>query len=139
MNGNAFEAFFGAIYLDRGYSYCMRFMRDVVFKKYVNIEEVAKTEENYKSKLIEWCQKYQLSVQFEMVSQRILSDNNTPKFVSRVVIAGVYCGQGEGFSKKESHQNAARQAYRHIKRDVAFANSLMQARNNTIQDKEEKS
>ena len=109
MNGNAFEAFFGAIYLDRGYEYCMSFARDVIFKKYINIEEVSKTEENYKSKLIEWCQKYQFEFKFDIVSQKILQDRNTPKFVSRVTIEGVYCGTGDGYSKKASHQKAAQQ------------------------------
>jgi ribonuclease-3 len=124
MNGNAFEAFFGAIYLDRGYDYCMRFMRKVIFKRYLNIEELSRKEVNYKSRLIEWCQHYQLPINFEMVSQKIQADRNTPVFVSRVLIAGIYCGMGEGYSKKESHQAAARQAYRHIKRDNKFADGL---------------
>lgn len=128
MNGNAFEAFFGAIYLDRGYEYCMSFTRDVIFKKYINIEEVSKTEENYKSKLIEWCQKYQFEFKFDIVSQKILQDRNTPKFVSRVTIEGVYCGTGDGYSKKESHQKAAQQAYKHIRRNAAFVNTLIDAR-----------
>ena len=128
MNGNAFEAFFGAIYLDRGYEYCMSFARDVIFKKYINIEEVSKTEENYKSKLIEWCQKYQFEFKFDIVSQKILQDSNTPKFVSRVTIEGVYCGTGDGYSKKESHQKAAQQAYKHIRRNAAFVNTLIDAR-----------
>lgn len=128
MNGNAFEAFFGAIYLDRGYEYCMSFARDVIFKKYINIEEVSKTEENYKSKLIEWCQKYQFEFKFDIVSQKILQDCNTPKFVSRVTIEGVYCGTGDGYSKKESHQKAAQQAYKHIRRNAAFVNTLIDAR-----------
>ena len=128
MNGNAFEAFFGAIYLDRGYEYCMSFARDVIYKKYINIEEVSKTEENYKSKLIEWCQKYQFEFKFDIVSQKILQDRNTPKFVSRVTIEGVYCGTGDGYSKKESHQKAAQQAYKHIRRNAAFVNTLIDAR-----------
>ena len=128
MNGNAFEAFFGAIYLDRGYEYCMSFAHDVIFKKYINIEEVSKTEENYKSKLIEWCQKYQFEFKFDIVSQKILQDRNTPKFVSRVTIEGVYCGTGDGYSKKESHQKAAQQAYKHIRRNAAFVNTLIDAR-----------
>ena len=131
VGGNAFEAFVGAIYLDRGYNYCVRFMQRVVLKRYVNIDELSKTEENYKSKLIEWCQHYQLQFQFELVSQKMLSDRNTPTFVSRVVIEGVYCGSGSGYSKKESHQNAAKQAYQHIRRDVAFVNTLIAARNKT--------
>ena len=137
MNGNAFEAFFGAIYLDRGYDYCMRFANDVVFSKHINIEEVSKTEENYKSKLIEWCQKYQFEFKFDIVSQKILQDRNTPKFVSRVTIEGVYCGTGEGYSKKESHQNAARQAYKHIRRNAAFVNTLIDARSKRSEKQKE--
>jgi len=100
----------------------------VVFAKHISIEEVSKTEENYKSKLIEWCQKYQFDFKFDIVSQKILQDRNTPKFVSKVTIEGVYCGTGEGYSKKESHQNAARQAYKHIRRNAAFVNTLIEAR-----------
>lgn len=128
MNGNAFEAFFGAIYLDRGYDCCYHYINDVVLTRYINVEEVAKTEENYKSKLIEWCQKYQLKIQFDIVSEELLPDRNTPKFVSRVCVENIYSGSGDGFSKKESHQNAAKQAVKHIQRDVVFANSLIKAR-----------
>ena len=125
MNGNAFEAFIGAIYLDQGYRQTERFVRDVVFKKHVDMEKVATTEENYKSKLIEWCQKHQLRCEFELVSERIMFDNNTTRFTSRVTIENIYCGTGEGFSKKESHQEAARQAFMHIKRDKQFMQSLI--------------
>ena len=128
MNGNAFEAFFGALYLDRGYAVCQKFMRNVIFRRFINIDEMSQKEENYKSKLIEWCQKHQLAIEFEMLSQKMLSDRTTPKFVSRVVIEGVYCGQGDGFSKKESHQQAARQAYQKVRRDVAFVNRLFEER-----------
>ena len=106
----------------------MKFMKDVVFKKYVNIEDVSKIEENYKSKLIEWCQKYQLDFIFDIVSERTLLDNNTTQFTSRVCIEGIYCGTGVGYSKKESHQDAAKHAYNHIKRDKTLANSLLEAR-----------
>lgn len=128
INGNAFEAFFGAIYLDRGYTYCMRFLEEVVFRRYIDIAAVARTEENYKSRLIEWCQKYGLQVQFEIVSQQLQDHGCTPKFVSRVCVEGVFCGRGEGYTKKESHQHAAYQAYRRVRRNVAFSNSLMEAR-----------
>jgi len=135
INGNAFEAFFGAIYLDRGYDYCMRFLEEVVFSRYIDIAEMARTEENYKSRLIEWCQKYGLRVQFEIISQQLQDHGNSPKFVSRVCIEGVFCGRGEGYTKKESHQHAAYQAYRRVRRNVAFSNSLMEAR--TRREREE--
>ena len=64
MSGNAFEAFVGAIYLDRGYRYCYRFMEEQVFQKHIIIEEIAKQEQNFKSSLIEWCQKHRYKFEF---------------------------------------------------------------------------
>ena len=40
MGGNAFEALVGAVYLDRGYDYCMRFMRDRIMKQLINMKTI---------------------------------------------------------------------------------------------------
>lgn len=117
MNGNAFEAFFGAIYLDRGYYYCYRFMEDKVFKDIINIDTVAKQEENFKSALIEWCQKYQYKFAFSQKESRDSKQHNAPVFRSEVKIEGISCGTGNGYSKKESDQDAAKQALKRVKRD----------------------
>lgn len=134
MNGNAFEAFIGALYLDRGYRACCKFIDKVVFSRHINIEEMSQKEVNYKSKLIEWCQKYQLAHQFDIVSQKILADRTTPIFVSRLTIEGIYVGRGEGYSKKESHQQAARQGYQKVRRDVNLVNRLIEARNERLRN-----
>ena len=126
MNGNAFEAFFGAIYLDRGYSYCMRFMRDVVLQKYINLEEVSQKDENYKSKLIEWCQKYQYK--FEFTPKESRDENNIPIFHSSALVEGIPCGTGDGYSKKESDQNAAKQALKRIKHDKELLAGIQNAK-----------
>ena len=57
MGGNAFEALVGAVYLDRGYDACMRFMQKRILAQMINIDKVAYKEVNFKSKLIEWTQK----------------------------------------------------------------------------------
>lgn len=127
MGGNAFEALLGAIYLDRGYSYCIKFMQEQVFKHYIDMEKVAATEENFKSRLIEWCQKYQLKFVFDTKNS---SENNghTPVFKSNILIENVDCGSGRGYSKKESQQKAAREAMRKIRKDMAFVNTLIDAK-----------
>lgn len=127
LNGNAFEAFIGAIYLDRGYKRCYQFMTERIFAHYLNIEKIANTEENFKSMLIEWCQKGQLKVTFETTDE--FKEDNTPKFVSEVFIEGISCGKGSGYTKKESHQNASRSAIGKVKSDVGFVNKLFEAHN----------
>lgn len=124
MNGNAFEAFFGAIYLDRGYSYCYRFMEEVVFRKYINVDEVANQEENFKSNLIEWCQRFQYKTIFTQQEKR---EDNAPKFVSEVRVEGVLCGKGEGYSKKESDQAAAKDALSQLQRDKNLPKRIRRA------------
>lgn len=126
MSGNAFEAFVGAIYLDRGYAYCYRFLEEQVFKKHINIDDIAKKEQNFKSALIEWCQKSRY--QFEFTQKESREENNTPFFHSCVFVEGISCGTGDGYSKKESDQNAAKQALKRIKHDKELLNGIKNAR-----------
>lgn len=124
MNGNAFEAFFGAIYLDRGYAYCYRFMEQQVFKRHINVDNLSKQEENFKSSLIEWCQKYQYQFVF---TQKEIREGNTPKFFSTLCIEGIVAGKGQGYSKKESDQDSAKDALRQIRKDKKFAARIKDA------------
>ena len=64
MGGNAFEALVGAIYLDRGYEACMRFMQKRILNQIINIDKVAYKEVNFKSKLLEWSQKNRVRLEF---------------------------------------------------------------------------
>lgn len=124
MNGNAFEAFVGAIYLDRGYHYCYRFLEEQVFQKHIDISSMAKQEINFKSAVIEWCQKYQYRFEFRQKESRDSQNSNAPVFHSSIFIEGIPCGTGDGYSKKESDQNAAKQALKRIKRDKELQNGI---------------
>ncbi|MBQ0046216.1 MAG: ribonuclease III [Prevotellaceae bacterium] len=137
MYGNAFEAFFGAIYLDRGYEYCYRFMEDQVFKKHINIEQVARQEGNFKSALIEWCQKRRFTFEFKQKEMREGNGHSgVPVFHSKILVEGIPCGTGDGYTKKESDQNAAKQALSRLKRDKAFVQSIRNAKEKSAQQVE---
>ena len=136
MNGNAFEAFIGAIYMDRGYEYCMYFMKERILQDFIDIDRMSTKEENYKSKIIEWAQHYQCQFDF-VVTDEMMESGNAPKFFAEVRIEDVVCGKGTGYSKKESHQAAAQQAYRKVQSDVKFVNMLIDKRNQRINGKKE--
>ena len=112
--GNAFEALIGAIYLDHGYAKCKHFMENVVFRKYLDVNKLAYKEVNFKSRLIEWSQKYKTNIIFDLIEETIDSENN-PVFQTQIIINGISAGYGVGFSKKESQQNAAKIALKKIK------------------------
>lgn len=76
MYGNALEALIGAIYLDQGYEVCYNFIQNVLIKKYVNLETIARKEVNFKSSLIEWSQKNKLEISFDLIESFTDNDGN---------------------------------------------------------------
>ena len=127
MGGNAFEALIGAIYLDRGYDYCMDFMQNRIIGQYIDLNQVSKKETNFKSKLIEWSQKNKVEMVYQLVEQS-LDEFNSPVFVTEVLLEGIHAGQGKGYSKKESQQIAAHEALNKIKKDSKFVDSVIAAK-----------
>ena len=112
--GNALEAVIGAIYLDQGYKTTICFIKNRLFKSYINLSEVAGEEFNFKSHLIEWGQKKKIGVSFSSIdiTEAI---GKTPEFKTEVIIGGKVAGTGTGGTKKESQQRAAEVAIEKIK------------------------
>lgn len=109
MCGNAFEAFVGAIYLDRGYEYCKLFFQKRIIGHYIDLDKLSHKEVNFKSRLIEWGQKRKVVVAFELIDQQ-KDDTGNPIFKTEVLLENISAGLGEGYSKKESQQIASRAA-----------------------------
>ena len=57
IHGNLFEALTGAVFLDKGYNTCERFIYKTVIHPHINIESLEGKIISYKSFIIEWCQK----------------------------------------------------------------------------------
>lgn len=108
LYGNAFEAFIGAIYIDKGYNACRTFLLERALPKLGNLEELVKSDNNYKSRLIEWGQKNHKEITFNLINEEARPKGRF--FVSNVCIDGVCHGTGEGYSKRLSQQQAAREA-----------------------------
>ncbi len=104
--GDAFEAMMGAIYLDQGYEFVNRLLINRLFYRYLNIDDLTHSDPDYKSRLIEWCQKGHHRIVFRS-NQDEGSSLSHPHFSATVEIDGMEVGFGAGESKKEAEQQAA--------------------------------
>ncbi len=104
--GDAFEAMMGAVYLDQGYEFVNRLLINHIFDHYLDLDDLSESETDFKSRLIEWCQKNHHTISFRSGPSR--GGRNRPQFHSTVYIDGLETGHGSGESKKEAEQEAAR-------------------------------
>ena len=88
---------------------------------------MSRKEVNFKSKLIEWSQKYKFAISFERIKQ-VEDKDHSPKLHTEVKVEGLSAGKGTGCSKKESQQNAARMALNKIKGDADFRQRIAEAK-----------
>ena len=136
LGGNAFEALVGAIYLDRGYDACMRFMEKRILGQLINIDKVAYKEVNFKSKLIEWSQKNRVNIEFKLLEQKKDQDGS-PTFNYQVMIEGIEGGKGSGYSKKESQQTASKLTLQRLRREPQYIDAVFAAKANRTKMEEE--
>lgn len=104
--GDAFEAMMGAVYLDQGYDFVNRLLINRIYFNCLNLEELTESETDFKSRLIEWCQKNRHQIIFRTGHAEEYVSNH-PVFLSTVLVDGIEVGHGSGDSKKEAEQKAA--------------------------------
>ena len=103
--GDSLEALIGAIYLDRGFRFSKKFILTKLINPHFDIEEITQTTTNYKSKIIEWAQKENKSLRFEIVQSN--EEGKHKQFVSQIFIDDKPMELGYGFSKKKAEQDSA--------------------------------
>lgn len=109
IHGNLFEALIGAIYEDRGYAYCQKFIHKRVIKPYVDIAKLEGKITSYKSLVIEWCQKNKLF--FEFVVYEDTGKENVKHFAVKLKINNEIVAKARETSKKKAEERAAKRAY----------------------------
>jgi ribonuclease III len=109
VHGNIFEAFIGAIYLDKGFVFCEKFIHKKIIKAYVDIDRLEGKVISYKSLLIEWCQKEKKNFQYE-----VYDDNGTGNqkfFGVKLHIDTKVVAKARATSKKKAEEIASKRAY----------------------------
>ena len=103
--GDALEALLGAIYLDKGYKTAQKFIHQKLVIPHVDLDTLIKTNTNFKSKIIEWSQKENKDLRFDVIE--LGPQKHFKKFEARVMVGKKEISIGHGLSKKKAEQNAA--------------------------------
>ncbi|PCJ24700.1 MAG: ribonuclease III [Flavobacteriales bacterium] len=111
LYGDALEALIGAIHLDKGYIFAQKFVEEKLLQNHINIEEVIQTETDFKSRIIEWCQKEKIGFDFKISEEE---ENNEKTYTAKLFINNKLKGIGTSSTKKESEQLASEQFYNEV-------------------------
>lgn len=109
IHGNIFEALVGAIYLDRGYNFCKKFIYENVIVPYVDIAKLEGKITSYKGLIIEWCQKQKKQYLFDTYEDS--GNENIKHFSVKISIDGTMVAKGRATSKKKAEEQASKRVY----------------------------
>lgn len=107
--GNVFEALVGAIYLDKGYPACEKFINERVIEPYVDIGQLEGKVISYKSLLIEWCQKKKKSFNYNVYEDT--GNDELRHFAVKLSIDDKIMAKARATSKKKAEEKASKRAY----------------------------
>lgn len=109
IHGNLFEALVGAIYLDKGYKYCERFIFQRVINPHVDIETLEGRIISYKSLLIEWCQKEKNTFNYDVYEDT--GKDELKHFSVKLSINNKVVSKARATSKKKAEEKASKRAF----------------------------
>ncbi|WP_339623677.1 ribonuclease III [uncultured Winogradskyella sp.] len=109
IHGNLFEALVGAIYLDKGYNFCEKFIYTRVIEPYVDIETLEGKVISYKSLLIEWCQKEKNTFSYNVYEDT--GKDELKHFSVKLSINDKVVSKARATSKKKAEEKASKRAF----------------------------
>ena len=109
IHGNIFESLVGAIYLDRGYEFCEKFIRKRVIIPYVDIARLEGKVISYKSLVIEWCQKEKRQFHYDIFEDNGIDGERL--FGVKLSIDDKVIAKARATSKKKAEEKASQRAY----------------------------
>ncbi|MGY0391100.1 ribonuclease III [Bizionia sp. KMM 8389] len=117
IHGNLFEALVGAIFLDRGYKYCEKFIFKKVIIPYVDITQLEGKVISYKSLLIEWCQKEKKTFNYNVYEDT--GNDDIRHFSVKLSIDDKVVAKARATSKKKAEEKASKRAFFVFQKEIS--------------------
>lgn len=108
MHGNAFEAFVGALYLDKGYDFAKKTILKRVIEVHLDIDKIQNEDTNFKSQMIEWSQKEKIPIEFKVIDE--IGNGYGKQYQVELMVGNEVYSSGRDFSIKGAEQIAAGKA-----------------------------
>ena len=105
MNGDALEAFIGAVYLDRGFETCKQFIIQKIIKIHIDLDLLETTDKDFKSQLVEWTQSRKIKFEYKVIAEH--GKGYEKYYDVELFIDNVAKTRGKGKNKKTAEQEAA--------------------------------
>lgn len=102
--GNILESLIAAVYLDKGYEACYRFVLHSLLDRYIVWSQLEQEPISYKSQLLEWAQKHRKDVSFAF---REFEDCGVLWFECEITIEGNVVSKSVDRTKREASQKAS--------------------------------
>jgi len=109
IHGNLLEALIGAVFLDKGYTACEKFIYKRVINPHVDIDQLEGKVISYKSLIIEWCQKEKKKFDFQ--NQKDVGQDILKHFSVKLLIDGKTISKARATSKKKAEEKVSKRAY----------------------------
>jgi ribonuclease-3 len=105
MNGDALEAFIGAVYIDKGFETCRKFIIEKIINNHLDIDELETNDTDFKSQMVEWSQKNKKKVEYIITAEH--GKGYDKYYEVQLVINGEIKTKGKGKNKKTAEKAAA--------------------------------
>ena len=112
IDGDTFEALVGAIYLEKGYKFTRRVIIDKIINLHLDVDAMAHTDWNFKSKLIDWGQKNHKKISFEVERTFYQGKESRRHYDVRVKVDDTPAEHAIEYSIKAAEQLAAEKTYK---------------------------
>lgn len=106
IEGNAFEALVGALFIDAGFKKTKRIVLKLI-SKHISLSNLENNDTDFKSMLYQWCQKERKNVEARFI--RFETETGFA-YKATLFIDNRLIGEGKGLSKKTAEKLAAQSA-----------------------------